>query len=385
MDGGAQNRRAARAAAPADGIRASCLRQVVPLARSLLLMTPLSAGLMVLLVRPPLWAAVLWAAVLVVPAVLVAWRSPPPTAALPVLDRWEAAYGHFVTVNLLTWASALVVLRPPPDQPEVQTAQLLVLVAVGNSLVLLGAFLPRLFARFLVVFSTAIVVGLVGWGIGLNRLLAAAVPVYALILFELQGQMRAATERSVRLALENRLLLQELGVEQERLEREARHDHLTGLLNRAAFLEELERCLATSRADRPVAMGFVDLDHFKQVNDRHGHVVGDRVLALVARRLRSAVRAEDVVARFGGDEFTVLFGPVPDAATARLAGQRITAAFDGPFEVDGLVLRVGVSVGIGLAAGADGDADGLVRLADRAVYAAKAAGRHRVEVLGPVG
>jgi diguanylate cyclase (GGDEF)-like protein len=354
-------------------------------ARGLALMTPVSVVLMLVLSRAPLVPSVLWAAAVILPSLAVGLVTPGPGATIGALDRWERTFGIHLAVNQAVWAGALVVLRPAADRPEVETAQLLVLVAVANSLVLLGAFLPRLFVRSLVVLGGVTTVLLIGWGIGFNRYLALAVPIYGVILMQLQGHMRAATARSIRLALENEVLLRELGAEQARLEHEASHDHLTGLLNRAAFLEELEDRLAHAASGRRVAVAFVDLDHFKDVNDAYGHVVGDHLLIAVAERLRGAVRADDVVARFGGDEFTVILGPVADAETARGAGRRITDAFDEPFVVDGLVLSVGVSVGVGLARRDRCDADSLIGLADQAVYAAKAGGRHRVEVVELAG
>jgi diguanylate cyclase (GGDEF)-like protein len=372
---------AAGTTAQSARIREAGLRQVVPLARGLALMTPVSVLLMLVLSRAPLVPSALWAAAVVVPSIAMGVLTPGPAATVDTLDRWERRFGAHLVVNQAVWASALVLLRPPTGRPEVETAQLLVLVAVANSLVLLGAFLPRLFARALIVLGGVTTVLLIGWGLGFNRYLALAVPIYGVILVQLQGHMRAATARSIRLALENEVLLRELGAEQARLEHEATHDHLTGLLNRAAFLDEVERRLAAAPPGRSVAIAFVDLDHFKDVNDDYGHVVGDHLLVAVADRLRSAVRVDDVVARFGGDEFTVILGPVPDAGTARGAGQRITDAFDEPFAVDGILLSVGVSVGVGMARRDRCDADSLIGLADQAVYAAKAGGRHRVEVV----
>jgi diguanylate cyclase (GGDEF)-like protein len=364
-----------------DGrVRQECLRQAVPLVRGLTLTSPVSVGLMLLLTRPGIPAGALWATLLLVPSLCIVALTPRATAPTPALLRWEVRVRIYLVVNLVTWASALALLRPPVDEPAVQTAQLLVLVAVANALVLIGAFLPRTFHLAIGVFGASIVVGLAIWGIGFNRFLVLAIPVYLVVLVQLQLHMRGATVRSIRLALENETLLRELGHEQERLEHEASHDQLTGLFNRSAFLELVDRRVALAPEERCTALAFLDLDRFKEVNDAHGHVVGDLLLTEVGQRLRGAVRAGDIVGRFGGDEFTVLLGDVPDAATARLAGERIVAAFDDPFLVDGLVLGVGMSVGVAAVTGRSVTADELVRMADRAVYAAKSEGRHRVSV-----
>ncbi len=368
-----------------DRVRLECLRQVAPLARGLTLMTPVSVVLMLILSRAGSLRGALWAALVVAPSMVAGLLTPTGRPGTAALERWQGWYRWYLLANLVTWAAVLPILRPPVAELEVQTAQLLVLVAVGTSLVLLGAFLPRTFQLALTVFGVSVTLGLLVWGIGVNRQLALMVPVYLVILLQMQLFMRTATVRSIRLALENEELLGELGTEQARLEHEASHDHLTGLLNRAAFLDLVERALARRTDGRRVCIAFLDLDHFKSVNDAHGHVAGDQVLVEVAARLHGAVREGDMVGRFGGDEFTVLLAAIPGPDVARAAGERIVAAFDRPFLVDGLELSIGVSVGIGLAGASGSSADELIRLADRAVYAAKAGGRHRValEELGP--
>jgi diguanylate cyclase (GGDEF)-like protein len=152
------------------------------------------------------------------------------------------------------------------------------------------------------------------------------------------------------------------------LEDLALHDPLTGLPNRRVFEERLGAAVATGVAQ--VAM--LDLDGFKDVNDRLGHATGDRLLTLIAQRLQSALRVDDLVARMGGDEFAVL---VPNAMPDVV--DRILAVLDRPVEVDGHALLVGAS--IGTADGTGGaDAGEVLRRADVAMYAAKNSGlRHR--------
>jgi diguanylate cyclase (GGDEF)-like protein/PAS domain S-box-containing protein len=167
------------------------------------------------------------------------------------------------------------------------------------------------------------------------------------------------------------------------LRRAARLDPLTGLMNRAGLWEELERFGPTADDDELLAILYVDLDGFKPVNDSHGHVIGDRVLAQVASRLASVIRPGDLVGRLGGDEFAVVTRGLatPDAADAIAA--RIVAALGEPVEVDELQITVGASVGIAVVSSAAFDADALVDAADRALYRAKEGGRgrwHRVEL-----
>jgi diguanylate cyclase len=173
-------------------------------------------------------------------------------------------------------------------------------------------------------------------------------------------------------------------VMEEELERLSRHDSLTGLLNRRSFDEALERQLAyTRRYGSGGALLVVDLDRFKQINDRYGHPTGDRALREVARVLGANLRGTDtvarhsdgLVARLGGDEFALLL-PEADAAGAEaVAARLVTALAAAPIEVDGDTVPLAISVGMALF-DADGcpPAEDLLAAADRAMYMAKAAG-----------
>ena len=130
---------------------------------------------------------------------------------------------------------------------------------------------------------------------------------------------------------------------------------------------------------------FVDLDRFKLVNDVLGHDAGDALLRTAAARLRNAVRAHDMVARFGGDEFVVLMQHVADRGELHDVAQRILDAIASPIPVGGEPADVGASVGIATASGPDDDPDALVRNADAAMYRAKEHGRGRYEFFRPDG
>jgi diguanylate cyclase (GGDEF)-like protein/PAS domain S-box-containing protein len=169
--------------------------------------------------------------------------------------------------------------------------------------------------------------------------------------------------------------------ERRRLEDQATRDPLTGLANRTAFIDALARSIAGLDARGGlIGVLFVDLDHFKVINDGYGHEVGDRLLRAVAARLCDIVRDIDTVGRFGGDEFVILVGDADSAADIALVGERAVAALDRAIVIAGNDLLVGASVGIAIAARSDVTPEILLHEADIAMYRAKARGGRRADV-----
>jgi diguanylate cyclase (GGDEF)-like protein/PAS domain S-box-containing protein len=159
------------------------------------------------------------------------------------------------------------------------------------------------------------------------------------------------------------------------------HDALTGLPNRLSFVDSLGESLAKAAiSGSPVGILFLDLDHFKLINDSLGHHAGDALLRAVAPRLRSHLRPGDIVARFGGDEFGVLIDRLADEGEAMAIADRVAAAFAQPFAIDGVEHFVSASIGVAVAGGARErpvNAELLIRDADAAMYRAKEGGRSR--------
>ncbi|HKX41429.1 MAG TPA: diguanylate cyclase [Burkholderiaceae bacterium] len=173
---------------------------------------------------------------------------------------------------------------------------------------------------------------------------------------------------------------------EERIRHVARHDGLTSLVNREVFLEHLAGAVqASERSGETFAVHYIDLDGFKPINDRHGHAIGDKVLSLVADRMRQIAREVDVVARMGGDEFAILQYQVGRSDAAQGLAHRILEGIGQTMEIESHRLRVGASIGIALYPAAGLDADALVRGADVAMYAAKASGRDCVRVFSIEG
>ena len=162
-----------------------------------------------------------------------------------------------------------------------------------------------------------------------------------------------------------------------RLETLAHYDSLTSLPNRVLFFDRLHHAVSEAKRYRhPLALMFVDLDRFKQINDTFGHAAGDAVLIEAGRRLKECVRACDMVARMGGDEFTIILSKLAEEHDAALVADRILESFSHPFIIDGAPAAVGVSIGICVNPGYDADLDVLVRQADVAMYRVKQEGRN---------
>jgi diguanylate cyclase (GGDEF)-like protein/PAS domain S-box-containing protein len=189
----------------------------------------------------------------------------------------------------------------------------------------------------------------------------------------------AVHDVTVRRRTENQLL-----EKQQQLDHLAHHDHLTGLPNRLYLAASLPGLIAEAKANgNMLAVLFLDLDRFKHVNDSRGHDTGDKLLKTVAQRVRSTVRAQDLVVRMGGDEFVVIVRGVTGTGKVTDTSSRITQALSAPMVVDGRTLVTTVSIGISLYPRDGTDMSELLRHSDTAMYQAKDKGRNNFQMFSP--
>ncbi len=170
-------------------------------------------------------------------------------------------------------------------------------------------------------------------------------------------------------------------VTQERIERMARYDSLTNLPNRSLFYDRLRHAISVARRDKSgLTLLYMDLDGFKEVNDTMGHHAGDLLLIGVARRLTECVRGSDTVSRLGGDEFTVVLAGMYMQEEVLAVAQKIIHAISAPFDLEGRMANIGISIGVARYTEEADNEDDLVRRADEAMYAAKLAGKNTYRI-----
>ena len=268
----------------------------------------------------------------------------------PVDTGWVAGF------LLIALAAFLSRMRPAEHESDADTPSLArnLLPYIPLSLAALLAVWMRVSGRHsLDLFSAALLVLIVALVLGRQVL---ALNEVAVLTRQLQDSVRSLRAR------------------EEELSYQAFHDSLTGLANRALFRDRLEHALELGRrSGRRLAVLYLDLDEFKVVNDNLGHDAGDRLLMVVAERIKSCVRPGDTTARIGGDEFAVVLSEVNGVDDAVRVAERVVEAFGQPFSI-GTVVHLGLSAGVVLRTDSSQGAEDLLRDADAAMYAAKSRG-----------
>ena len=218
--------------------------------------------------------------------------------------------------------------------------------------------------------------------VGLSKVVVNKEPIYIAVLSDITDQIKA--EESLRqlneeleLRVEKRTL--ELKQANEKLKYLASHDTVTSLPNRALLNEHLTHILAgAKRLSHKVAIFFLDIDGFKQVNDAYGHEVGDYLLREIGSRLTSTLRKSDLVARVGGDEFIVVFDDVNSESPLIAMAHKLIDLIGSPFDIQGKICNIGVSIGISIYPQDGTDVESLIRCADQAMYKIKSSGKNNL-------
>lgn len=182
--------------------------------------------------------------------------------------------------------------------------------------------------------------------------------------------------------LEVRLLYKELHLYSRSMESWAMHDALTGLPNRRLLMDRLELAMAHANRNKCIAaVVYLDLDDFKTVNDTHGHVAGDMLLKLVAERLKTAVRQEDTVARFGGDEFVIVLWELKDIDDLDALVSKVLLTLSQPYTIDGESIKIAASAGVSIYPKHSEDIETLITKADIALYESKEFGKNGYRIV----
>lgn len=201
------------------------------------------------------------------------------------------------------------------------------------------------------------------------------------LCLEMENTLREANENLVIASINAQLMTEAIERVATHLSYMAEHDLLTGLPNRALLTDRLaQSILLAKRHGSKVALMFLDIDHFKHINDSMGHAMGDLLLKSVAKRLLASVRNSDTVSRHGGDEFVILLPEVVDVQSAALAAKKLIRSVGEPHLVSGQEIRVGLSIGISMYPDDGEEAEVLMRNADIAMYQAKRSGRNRYKI-----
>jgi diguanylate cyclase (GGDEF)-like protein len=214
-------------------------------------------------------------------------------------------------------------------------------------------------------------------------------------LCAVEEKLDAARRENASLKDRNRQLMLELADARQRgseARHLARHDPLTGLPNRLLLRERLQDGIAAARrSQRSLALLFIDLDHFKRVNDRLGHAAGDKLLVIVASRILGGIRADDIAFRYGGDEFVVLLSNIGDVETVGPIADKVRRRIGGRYGIDDKEVSISASIGIAAYPLHGDHCDALIRHADASMYRCKATSaadcgiESDTVVIGPVG
>jgi diguanylate cyclase (GGDEF)-like protein len=281
----------------------------------------------------------------------------------------------------LAWGSLSVIGLPSARHVDLRAIYLIFVLGTSATYVV-GASARRLYYyTSQIPMLSLVMIAFLAQGDRVTHLLAFAIPIYFVVMTSMHHEVHGVVVSELELREQNDAASVNLREANVRLEKQALRDNLTGLPNRAAFSEQLERAVAAARRDQSmIGVLYFDIDHFKFVNDSLGHRTGDELLVEVAHRVHAVMRGHDMLARLGGDEFTMLLDRLHDGSEAVAIAERVEGAFTAPFEISGRRFNVSASIGVATNLNPSDDAEALLSNADAAQYRAKQGGRNRIEI-----
>ncbi len=367
-----------------EDVRLACFDQVNRSTRRGALFGPVAAVMLVVIFghAVPVAGMAEWAATVTVVTGVTVWSSElylrRRRLGQPV-GRWPAGP---ITAGLcgLAWASLPLFVFPTTDHYDLRAIYLIVLCAISAVNAVGTAACRSYFFPFQLALLVPIVVVCLMADDRATQLLGAVTPVFLLVMIVMHQEVHTLVLSELNLRERNLEANQELRTLNTQLGEIALRDDLTQSANRVAFVDALANALSDARrVPGLVGVVFLDLDRFKVVNDSLGHQAGDELLVQVAMRIRGVLRETDILARMGGDEFTVLLRGLRRPEEGLEAARRIHRTFEEPFAIAGRSVVVTASVGVTTGDRAEDGPQDLLYQADRAQYQAKENGRNRVE------
>ena len=297
-----------------------------------------------------------------------------------VVDRYPL--GVFCTALVaLAWGSAAIFAMPGAQSVALRSVYLIFVCGTSATYVVGTAARRLFFFASQIPMLLPVTIVLMSSGDRVSMYLGLAVPIYFFVMTSLHHEVHQVVVSELQLRERNDETAANLRDANAQLVRRALRDELTGLPNRAAFVDRLQQAVADARATGTiVGVLYFDVDRLKVVNDSLGHRAGDTLLVQIAERVQRMLRSTDLLARLGGDEFTMLLDKLRGNGEAMVIAERVAESFREPFEVGGRPITVSASIGVATNRDTTDDAEALLSFADAAQYRAKQTGRNRIEV-----
>ena len=336
----------------------------------------------ILLTQVPAVRLVIAAALIIgsAPATLYLWRQVDRNFDDWSNEKIRRNYGHINAIGGVGWGFYFLIAMPEAVEAQLFLASIIPLAMVVN--LFEAASVPRSFLHFHVPFAVLTTLAYALAAEGSARWAAPLFAVAAIYLGVLARAQHAQAEDRAALSVRNAELIEDLNELNEDLRRQSAQDRLTGLANRRALEHFMQLSFGRwSVGDGELVALFIDLDHFKQINDQHGHHTGDELLVQVAKRVHRLAPKGACTARVGGDEIVMVLADQHSVDLGVDLAQRVVSAIAEPFRLSEGTVRIGASVGVAITNtntegenGQTGDLDELLRRADRALYRAKTKG-----------